>query len=80
MDGVFDSAVEYVAGTVTVTLSPVTAASSDDQGVTSRPLVFVRGRDGNGAWGPVSAAFVDSTATTVLYFPYVIRSPEGLSP
>ncbi len=80
VDGVFDSAVEYVAGTVTVTLAPVTAASSDDQGVTSRPLVFVRGRDGDGAWGPVSAAFVDLTATTVLYFPYVIRSPEELSP
>ncbi len=80
VDGAFDSAVEYVAGTVTVTLPPATAASPDDQGVTSRPLVFVRGRDGDGVWGPVSAAFVDSTATTMLYLPYVIRSPEELSP
>jgi len=73
VDGAFDSAVERVTGTLTVT-------SAGDLGVTSRPLVFVRGRDGSGAWGPVSAAFVDTTVTTTLYFPYVIRSPEVLSP
>ncbi len=45
-DGVFNSAMEMVTRTVTV--SP------------SRHMVYVRGRDANGNWGAVTAAFIPS--------------------
>jgi len=47
VDGLFDAAHEVVSGTLLLdTISP------------GRHLVFVRGQDAEGAWGPVSADFV----------------------
>jgi len=47
VDGAFDETAEAVQGQV------------DTTGMTrGRYLVYVRGRDANGAWGPISAAFV----------------------
>lgn len=48
MDGVFDEASEMVQGTL------------ETAGATrGRRLIYVRGRDADGYWGPVSALFVD---------------------
>ncbi len=45
-DGAFDAATEVVRGTLTVAeLKP------------GRHIIFVRGRNGSGAWGPLTAAF-----------------------
>jgi len=50
VDGLFDAAHEVVSGTLLMdAVSP------------GRHLVFVRGQDAEGAWGPVSAGFVTAT-------------------
>jgi carboxypeptidase T len=65
-DGTFDAALESAGGTFTVTASSGGLA-------TGRYLVFVRGMDADGAWGPFSAAFV--RVWTSVYLPLVVRAP-----
>ncbi len=62
-DGAFDAAVERVLGEVdTSALSP------------GRHMLYLRGRDSAGNWGPVSAAFITVSAlpTEWLYLPGVL--------
>ena len=65
-DGVFDTAAESAGAVFTVTVPSEGAAFG-------RHLVFVRGMDAGGAWGPFSAAFVRVWTST--YLPLVVRGP-----
>ncbi|MGC9398842.1 MAG: M14 family zinc carboxypeptidase [Anaerolineae bacterium] len=69
-DGTFDTVTETVRGSVVVTGTP---------GV--RELIFVRGRDADGIWGPVSAAFVEilSTDGTLRGTVFDVRSGAALA-
>lgn len=60
-DGGFNSAVETVAGTLDTTGLSV-----------GRHIVFVRGRDADGNWGPVTAQWLTVT-DRVMYLPLVRR-------
>ncbi len=74
-DGTYDAPVEAAAGTFTVTV-PLDGLAPGHH------LVFVRGMDAGGAWGPFSAAFI--RAWTSVYLPLLVRAPlprsEGAAP
>jgi carboxypeptidase T len=75
-DGAFDSAYELVSGMMTITLPAPAVGSVIGADLAARPLVFVRGRDAGGAWGPVSAAFIDIAgdgAMSTVYLPLITR-------
>ena len=61
-DGAFDSPTELVTGVLDTTNLSV-----------GRHLVFVRGRNAAGAWGPVTAQWLTVWGDRVLYFPIVGR-------
>jgi carboxypeptidase T len=82
-DGAFDSAVESVSGKVVVTLPAPAAGAASGTSTAGAPLVFVRGRDAGGAWGPVSAAFVEIAGEgewKTLYLPAVMRAEAAALP
>jgi hypothetical protein len=64
-DGVFDEEIEVVQGDVdTSVLSP------------GRHIIYVRGQDADGHWGPLSAVFMHVSASqNSLYLPIVISKP-----
>lgn len=61
-DGAFDSAIEQVTGALDTTGLAV-----------GRHLVFVRGRDADGHWGPVTARWLTVTGSNVTYLPIISR-------
>ncbi|MCS6848532.1 MAG: M14 family zinc carboxypeptidase [Anaerolineae bacterium] len=61
-DGAFDSATEQVIGMLDTTGLAL-----------GRHLVFVRGRDAAGDWGPVTAQWLTVTGSRVVYLPLIIR-------
>ena len=66
IDGAFDSPVEHVLGHVDVSdLMP------------GRHILYIRGQDDEGNWGPVSAAFLDVAAPPLpgktLFLPAIVR-------
>lgn len=61
-DGTFDSATEAVVGSIDTTGLSV-----------GRHLVFARGRDAEGNWGPVTAQWLTITGDRVMYLPLIYR-------
>lgn len=61
-DGAFDSATEPVIGQLDATTLSV-----------GRHLVFVRGRDAEGNWGPVTAQWLTITGGNAVYLPLIRR-------
>jgi hypothetical protein len=62
LDGAFDEQVETVQGSI----------DTADLGL-GRHTVFVRGRDADGNWGAISAAFLHLVGTNHSYLPVVTR-------